>query len=82
MIVIYGKDGCPNCKAAIQLCEMNGLPYEYHDIILEHIDSQVLVEKAGGAAIRSVPQIWNNDLYVGGYTNFKSYLNNFKQLNG
>lgn len=81
MIIIYGKKNCPSCKAAVQLCDTKQLDYEYHDIDEEKITAEYLIEKSGISNLKSVPQIWSNRMYIGGYTQLEHYASNVRQLN-
>ena len=82
MIEIYGKKNCPQCKAAVELCESRSLDFLYHDIEEENITKEMLVEKSGTPGIRTVPQIFAGRLYLGDLTELRKYLSNIKQLNG
>lgn len=82
MITIYGKKNCPHCKSAVEFCAKNDLVYEYHDVEEEGITSEFLVERAGVAGIRTVPQIFAGRKYVGGYTGLVKHISEMKQLNG
>jgi glutaredoxin len=66
--VIYTKDNCSFCVKAKQLLKKHKIE------IIEEIDAlknrEALVEsvtKETGVAPRTVPQIWLNGEYVGGY---------------
>lgn len=67
-IKIYGKPSCPYCEKAKSLASSFG-KYEYVDIIAEGIDKEKLSEICG-KEVNRVPQIFVNDILVGGYTEF------------
>lgn len=62
---IYGSDFCPNCTQAKNYLDMKQVEYEYFTLD-EDISIQELNELVG-FQIRTVPQIFMNDDYVGGY---------------
>lgn len=66
-VVIYGKEGCPFCVRAKELCEANKIDYKYVDFIKAGMTKQDL-EKIMGKPVSTVPQILVNDVAVGGYT--------------
>lgn len=72
MIEIYGKDACPFCVQAKQLCEMKGVDYVYKNLGQDFTRDELL-EKFPQA--RTFPQITTNNYYIGGYTELKEYLN-------
>lgn len=72
MITIYGKPNCPQCVSAKSLCESKSQEYEYKeigkDLTVEELREICPVE------IRSVPQIFKDGEYVGGYNELKEKL--------
>lgn len=80
MFKIISRDGCPYCEKAIELIINKGL--EFKEIKINDVternnfyDSLGLEDKN-----RSVPQIWkindNEEEYIGGYTQLRSYFRN------
>ena len=69
-IKIYGKPSCPYCEKAKSLASSFGT-YEYIDIISSGIDKEKLSDICG-KEVTSVPQIFVDDVLVGGYTEFAS----------
>ncbi len=64
-IKIYSMQQCPYCKAAKQLLNLRGVPFE--EIILhEEDDAQwdALIKKSG---LKTVPQIFFGDQLIGGF---------------
>jgi len=72
MIDIYGTADCPACKTAIKLCELNGKEYRYYDLMEEPNLMDALVVSIG--AFRSVPQIFNDEEHIGGYSDLVDYF--------
>ena len=64
-VVLYKADPCGYCSAAIRyLTEINGLEEEIIDITGDAEERIALMRKTGR---RTVPQIFINDVHVGGY---------------
>lgn len=74
MITIYGTETCRWCKAALALAESKDLRAEYRGIDLNDQFYQEL--KALKPDVKTVPQIWINDKYIGGYEAFAKELEN------
>lgn len=77
MVEIWGTATCPFCERAKDLCKQYDLQFSY-----TLIDSQEklaeLHEKAPGT--RTVPQIWWNDKYIGGYTELAQEIENTRNF--
>jgi glutaredoxin len=71
MIKIYGGENCSYCEMAKKLCEMYKMNFEYRDI--GDIMPTQWIQKIGFVP-RSVPQIFADDTYLGGFTEFKTYI--------
>lgn len=67
-IVIYGRtDGsCGYCNQAKGLCESMGLDFEYIDAPTSEYFQNTYVSKG----IRTVPQIYVDNVHVGGFQEF------------
>ena len=70
-IVIYTQDLCGYCVEAITEFESRGWKYTSHNI--KHADNfnnlkELLPE------VKTVPQIWIDDKYIGGYDELLEYL--------
>ncbi|MFT2110998.1 GrxA family glutaredoxin [Marinomonas sp. 2405UD68-3] len=63
---IFGHDACGFCHRAKQLLEEKGLEYRYVDIHKEGI-SQDALSKLIGKEVQTVPQIFQNKDYIGGF---------------
>jgi glutaredoxin 3 len=68
-VIVYSKDYCPYCTAAMNLLTQKGVGYELIDITDDQILQQEMYTKA--APRRTVPQIFIGDLGVGGFTDIK-----------
>lgn len=71
MITIYGKEGCPYCVKARDLCESRGYNYEYLTMGVDYPREQFF-EIFPSA--RTVPQIIINDTKIGGYNELANYV--------
>ena len=71
MIVIYGKDHCPYCDMAKQLCEREELKYEYLKLG-EDFEREQMMNTFPGA--RTFPQIIFEGEKIGGYTDLVEKL--------
>lgn len=74
MIEIYGRPTCGFCLRAKKLAERYGLQYEYKDITYEKYDTE-LNERFDGE-VRTIPQIYWNDKYIGGYNELAEEIQN------
>lgn len=69
--LVYGKNNCPFCAAAKDELEMRGVHYEY--ISLEEIGKTAA--EVTGRKVKTVPQIYIEGQYVGGYDEMMEYFN-------
>ena len=70
-IFIYTKSGCPNCVAAKKLLKEKGLKFIENDM------DKVSVRQAFNFAypdVRGLPQIFVNDVRVGGLLGLQEFL--------
>ena len=70
--IIYGKKDCPYCSLAKEELMLRGISYDYID--LQEIGKTA--SEVTGRKVRTVPQIYIEGEYVGGYDELMSYLNN------
>jgi glutaredoxin len=78
---VYGKNQCPNCTNAKLFLQKNSIDYEYKSIE-EESAREAFFERATkelGGPLRSVPQIWVNEKYIGGYFELVKFINNTKR---
>lgn len=62
--IIYGKSNCPWCVKAIEELQLRGVDFDYID--LEEI-KKTAAEVTGRKDVRTVPQIYIEGRYIGGY---------------
>ena len=70
MIEIYGKENCPFCDMAIQLCERKGYEYTYKSLGKDFTRDEMIEEFPNA---RTFPQIRIDDEAIGGYDNFADW---------
>jgi ribonucleoside-diphosphate reductase alpha chain len=70
--IIYGKKNCPYCQMAKDEMTMRGMPFDYID--LEEVGKTA--SEVTGRRVGTVPQIYLNGSYIGGYDDLIGYLNN------
>lgn len=68
--IIYGKPGCPFCEKAKTWFEVRGIEYEYVDI--EEL-GKTAAEVTGRKDVKSVPQVYIEGKYIGGYSQLSAY---------
>jgi len=82
---IYTKSNCSYCVRAKALLDQKGIGYDENiitDSVAEsdlkpnqrYVTRETLLEKAPNA--RTVPQIWLDGSYVGGYTELAAFFGN------
>lgn len=76
MITIYSKPNCTFCEQAKVLCETKGLEYKMMKLDVDYTKEELL-EKCP-VPVRSVPQIFDGNDYVGGFTDLKAWVGNLK----
>jgi glutaredoxin 3 len=74
--IIYSKNGCGFCTQAKRLLESKGIKYQEFNMTLQPEKRDELLEAAASINIvpRSVPQIWMNNKYIGGYDQLKLFF--------
>lgn len=73
--IIYGRTNCGFCSKAVKVCERNDMAYEYIDIREAGLTKEKLTEMCG-TPVRTVPQIFIGDTYIGGFTELQAYVRN------
>ena len=68
-VIIYRTEYCPYCDMAKRLFDEMGVEYEQIDVSNDAEERKRLVERTGQ---RTVPQIFINDVSVGGYTDVRA----------
>ncbi len=74
-IEIYGKDRCKFCLMARQLLNSKGIAFEYFDVT----QGESRMQKVRDAwkqlnSIATVPAIWVDGKFIGGYNRLKDFL--------
>jgi len=72
MYYIYGREGCSYCVAAKNLLDKLNLDVTYFDIRQDPDKKEELLQKI--PAVKTVPQIFYNGTYIGGYTELSAKL--------
>jgi len=70
--LVYGKKNCPFCQLAKEELKLRGIPYDYID--LEEIGKTAA--EVTGRKVKTVPQIYVEGTYVGGYEELIEFLDN------
>lgn len=69
--VIYGKEDCPFCQMAKEELQLRGIEYEWVDL---KAAGKTAAEVTGRSDIKTVPQIYLNGEYIGGYDELMEHL--------
>lgn len=77
-VEIYGRLSCPYCVRAKTLAEkmkneLSDFDFKFVDMIAENISKQDL-EPRVGKPVETVPQIFVDDVHVGGSTDFQAFV--------
>lgn len=78
MITIYGKNKCPFCVKAKNLCQEKGIEFKYKEVGIDLTKEQLF--GILGEEVKTVPQIVSNEgdgfmTKIGGYNQLVEYLN-------
>lgn len=69
--IVYGRATCPYCMKSKEELELRGIPYDYID--LDELGKSAA--EVTGRKVKTVPQIYVEGTYVGGYDELMAYLN-------
>jgi ribonucleoside-diphosphate reductase alpha chain len=69
--IVYGKSDCPFCSMAKEELRLRGIPFDYID--LKEIGKTA--REVTGREVKTVPQIYIEGVYVGGYDELMEHLN-------
>ena len=72
-VVMYTQDLCGYCTAAAKEFEKRDWTYMSHNI--KHEDNHENLKELL-PEVRTVPQIWIDEVYIGGYDQLMEWLNN------
>lgn len=70
--IVWSKDGCGHCIQAKSLLESKNIEFEERNITGDSWSREQLLEAVPTA--RSLPQIFMNEEYIGGYNELKAKL--------
>jgi glutaredoxin 3 len=68
---VWSKNACPFCDQAKALLKMKGIEFEERNVSKDWTKEQLL-EAVPDA--RTLPQIFLNDNYIGGFTELRKHL--------
>ena len=75
-IEIFGKENCAACTSAkILAFSQDNMEVEYKLLDVDYTLDELLEKYK---YVRTFPQIWVNDEHIGGFTEFKAYMENSK----
>lgn len=69
--IVWSKDACPFCVQAKALLESKGIEFEERNVSKNWTREQLL---EAVPAARTLPQIFLDDQYVGGFTELRKHL--------
>ena len=72
-ILIYSKDNCPWCEKARAFLNKKGLSYREIKLGVDYTREE-LKTKIPHVNPLTVPQIWINDIHIGGFTDLEKIL--------
>lgn len=79
-IEIYGKEGCAYCDLAKKHFQTHNMAYSYIDITEGDNKANLQARLPEGFALKQVPQIFVDDVHVGGYLDTVHWLLERTQL--
>ena len=69
--IVWSKDQCPFCVQAKALLESRGIEYEERNVSKDWTKEQLL---EAVPTARTLPQIFLDDTYVGGFNELRQHL--------
>jgi len=69
--IVWSKDSCPFCVQAKALLTQRGIEYEERNVSKDWTKEQLLAVVPNA---RTLPQIFLDDHYIGGFTELKKHL--------
>ena len=78
-VTIYMGPRCNFCDAAKRLLQRNNIPYKEINIALEEGKREEMLTKSNGR--KTIPQIFFNDLHIGGYQELRELEKKGELLN-
>ena len=78
-ILIYGKNNCKFCRMARQLLSSNGVAFEYFDVMSDENKVQQVRDAWNKLKMpATVPAIWVDSQFLGGYDELIEFYNKGK----
>ena len=78
-VTVYMGPRCNFCDAAKRLLQRNNIPYKEINIALEEGKREEMLTKSNGR--KTIPQIFFNDLHIGGYQELRELEKKGELLN-
>ena len=69
--IVWSKDNCPFCDQAKNLLKMKGIEFEERNVMKDWTKEQLL---EAVPTARTLPQIFLDEEYIGGFNDLKSRL--------
>ena len=69
-VTVYMGPRCNFCEAAKRLLNRNNIPYNEINIALDESKREEMLKKSNGK--RTIPQIFFNELHIGGYEELRA----------
>lgn len=77
--IVFGKATCPYCIKAKELLDQENIDYTYYDVVKDSAALYRMIPEVkdiiGQKTPVTVPQIWIDDQYVGGFTELELKFN-------
>lgn len=75
-VIIFGRPNCSYCSKAVFLADMKKLETEYKNINDDGVKEEMIdnIPEELRESIRTVPQIFVDNQYIGGFTEFEKLL--------
>ena len=78
-VTVYMGPMCAFCDAAKRLLKRNNIPYNEINIALEEGKKEEMLAKSNGR--KTIPQIFFNELHIGGYEELRALEKKGELLN-
>ena len=78
MVIIWGTSTCSYCKRALSLCEQYELKSKY--ILIDTPEKLQELHNIAPGDTHTVPQIWWNNKYIGGFNEFQQEIENTRNF--
>ena len=78
-VIVYMGPMCVFCDAAKRLLTKKNIPYKEVNIALDEVKREEMLKKSNGK--RTIPQIFIEDLHVGGYEELRALEKKGELLN-